>query len=189
MGASLGACTATLGPDEEDAGTGGNDAVGAGGDAATGGAATGGDTGSGGAATGGDTGNGGVPDPAPTFANFKTIVEYYDCASSDCHGDNGHNPLNLVMDDGLYGRLMDPAHLSSMCENLPMITPGNPAQSALFVIMTDGCWTTELKDGMEVPLLLRMPAGCTINEFGSSCVEQPYLDGVRDWILAGAPQD
>jgi hypothetical protein len=179
MAASLGACTATLGPDEEDAGTGGADAAGTGG-ASSGGAAP---------STGGATSSGGATsnEITPTFANFQNVITYASCAGSDCHG-GGHNPLDLSR-EGLYERLIDPNQISEICGNLPVITPGNPAQSALFVIMTDGCWTTEMKGGVEVDVLLRMPAGCTVTDSGSDCVPQEYLDAIEQWILDGALQN
>jgi hypothetical protein len=116
----------------------------------------------------------GIP---PTFETFKLVLQQYGCVGSDCHGGNEFNPLNLALDDGLYERIT--TFVSTKCENLPFIDPGNPEGSALFRSITGPC-------GM----ISQMPDDCIAEDIeGGGCVRPDHVAPVEEWIRLGAPEE
>jgi hypothetical protein len=153
------------------AGASGAPAAGAGGN--SGGNATGGSGGnSGGSSTGGSGGGGGLMYP-PTFETLKAVLQSnYGCTGADCHGGNDHN-VSLLVNSQLYTTLTT---FISKCDSLPLVTPGNPAQSALLKILKGPCGP-----------ISQMPDGCIGGEFGN-CLKPEEIAPVEQWILMGAPQ-
>lgn len=121
----------------------------------------------------------GIP---PTFETFKLIIQEYQCIGSDCHGGNEFNPLNLVRDDGLYERIT--TFVSTKCEDLPFIDPGNPEGSALMRVITGPCGNLM----QAVPGAPVMPPGCTPGE-GGGCIPPEHVAPVEEWIRLGAPEE
>jgi hypothetical protein len=133
-----------------------------------GGKATGGSGGStGGTSGGGSGGSGGSTVPA-SFATMKLIIE---SLCQGCHGSD--MSMNLNSDPGLYGRLT--TVMSKTCG--PVITKGDPSKSALFKMLEGTC----------PPPFSVMPDGCEPSE--GNCLEADYLDAVKRWITAGAPEN
>ena len=151
------------------AGSGGTTS--SGGSAGSGGTASSGGAGSGGAsATGGSSGLGGS---SSQYANFATVSEIVQakCGGSGCH--NGDTPPSMVgiSDAKLYTLLT--TFVSKLCGNRVLVKPGSPDQSAFYLAQEGLCGNT----------LSQMPLGCVDN-----CTPVDYLDGVRQWIANGAPQ-
>jgi hypothetical protein len=85
----------------------------------------------------------------------------------------------LVVNDGLYTELT--TYVSMECGNIPIVTPGNLAQSALIKLLKGPC-----DDGIGDPIP-RMPNGCVEDEFGNNCVPDDYIAAIEQWVLSGAP--
>jgi hypothetical protein len=138
----------------------------------TGGESTGGVGGAGSSAGG----SGGSNIPA-TFDTLKFVLQGTNppCVASDCHGSGTHHPLTLAVNDQLYTTLT--THVSMRCGSIPLVTPGNPQQSALVAILKGPCGETP-----------RMPNGCIEDEFGNTCVPDEYIAAIEQWVANGAPQ-
>lgn len=118
-----------------------------------------------------------------TFATVKLVFGggggIMPCAAAPCHGVNGmappDNPLELPTNDDqqLYTNLT--SHVSRACDNTKLVTPGDPAQSALVRILMGPCGLTP-----------RMPYGCS--EEAGDCIPEEYVAAVARWIADGAPQ-
>jgi hypothetical protein len=136
--------------------------------------------GAGGVSTGqgatGDSTSGGMTIEA-SFETLKYVIQNVQpsCAAADCHGNNEFNNLNLVVDDQLYSNLT--LTMSEACGNLPVVNPGNPAQSAIVMLLRGPCGELE-----------RMPRGCIENEFENNCVPDEYIQAIEQWIANGAPE-
>ncbi len=159
---------------------GGATAGGAGGATVSGGGSAGGEgADAAGGGGGADGGSGGIADPAipATFETVKFVLQGTNppCVASDCHGSGTHHALSLAVDDQLHSTLT--THVSAACGDLPLVTPGDPQQSALLSILRGPCG--------EIP---RMPNGCVEDEFGSTCVPDEYIAAIEEWIAGGAPQ-
>jgi hypothetical protein len=132
------------------------------------------------AATAGASGSGSAI-PA-TFETVKLVFGggggIMPCAAAPCHGVGGiappADPLALPSNDDLqlYANLT--SYVSAACNNTPLVTPGNPAQSALITILSGPCGMTP-----------RMPYGCD-PELGD-CIPDEYIAAVTQWIANGAP--
>ena len=143
----------------------------------TGGMSTGGVSGggSGSGATGGDN------SIAPTFDTVKLVLQgggaIMSCAAAPCHGVNGMapptDPLELPPnnDQQLHTNLT--TYVSKACSNTKLVTPGNPAQSALLTILAGPCGITP-----------RMPYGCTDQD--GNCIPDEYIAAIEQWIASGA---
>jgi hypothetical protein len=100
------------------------------------------------------------------------------CSAAPCHGVNGvappARPLELPPNDDqqLYTNLT--TYVSAACNDTKLVTPGNPAQSALITILTGPCGTTP-----------RMPYGCSAE--AGDCIPDEYIAAVAQWIANGAP--
>jgi hypothetical protein len=151
-------------------GTGGGAAGGhagsAGGHAGTG-TGNGGRGGGAGGRTGGSGGSGGASASA-TFAFVDSIITA-NCVGSKCH--DGSQSVKFVSTTAstLY------ANLTSMkapdCMNLPLVTPGDPTMSALYLAITQMC-------GSKVG---RMPDG-------KPALPTATIQAIQTWITNGAPQ-
>lgn len=118
-----------------------------------------------------------------TFETLKLVLGggggIMPCAAAPCHGVGGKappgNPLELPPnnDAQLYTNLT--SHVSKACNNTKVVSPGNPAQSALVTILRGPCGTTP-----------RMPYGCDPQAGG--CIPDEYIAAVTQWIANGAPQ-
>jgi hypothetical protein len=159
----------------------------------TGGSATGGTSpgsgGSGGPCSGGLGTAGGVGGSAdgssipPTFETVKLVLEgggpITTCAAAPCHGVNGMAPpgrpleLPLNNDQQLYTNLT--TYVSTACGNIKLVSPCDPAQSALPRILKGPC-------GMAP----RMPYMCT--EQDGNCIPDEYIAAITQWIANGAPK-
>jgi hypothetical protein len=137
-----------------------------------------------GATGGGTAGASGAGSAIPaTFQTVKLVLggggPIMPCAAAPCHGVNGMappgHPLELPPNDDskLYTNLT--SYVAMDCNNMTLVTPGNPAQSALLTILSGPC-------GM-VP---RMPFGCSAD--AGNCIPDDYVAAVRQWITAGAPR-
>ncbi|HTQ04192.1 MAG TPA: hypothetical protein VMI54_10055 [Polyangiaceae bacterium] len=116
--------------------------------------------------------------PAPTFCNFKFVITNVSppCSGAlPCHGPGGGgvNPLEIpTMDDATLMHNMETV-ISPDCGNIPIIKPGDPANSALTKVLTTGC-------SANVPT---MPYMCDPT---SNCVPKNYEQQIEAWIAAGA---
>lgn len=118
-----------------------------------------------------------------TFATVKLVFggggAVMTCAAAPCHGVGGiappGDPLALPTNDDalLYTNLT--SYVSKACNNMPLVTPGAPAQSALLSILSGPCGTTP-----------RMPFGCSAE--AGDCIPDEYVAAVAQWIADGAPQ-
>ena len=101
------------------------------------------------------------------------------CSAAPCHGVNGmappDRPLELPPnnDQQLYMNLT--TYVSKACNDTKLVTPGNPAQSALVTILKGPCGVTP-----------RMPYGCSAE--AGDCIPDEYIAAVAQWITNGAPR-
>jgi hypothetical protein len=207
---SSGACTSELGPSSSDEDEASGGATASTGGAATGGTNTGGSSNVGGApsaggetsaggtpASGGDSASGGsdtaaggsgIEGPPATFETLKLVIQNATCNSSDCHAGGEFNDVDLRLTDDLYNNVMTSE--ARICGDMPVIDPGNPENSALVIILRDGCPITEttVVDGVEVEqeIMLRMPYGCFETEFENNCVPDAYIAAIQQWVADGA---
>ncbi|WP_437525146.1 hypothetical protein WME79_37555 [Sorangium sp. So ce726] len=82
------------------------------------------------------------------------------------------------MDDNtLYTTLT--THISEACGDIPLVTPGNPEQSALVKILKGPCGN-----------IARMPNGC-VSDPGPeyTCLLPEYIDAIEQWVASGAPEE
>jgi hypothetical protein len=137
--------------------------------------------GAGGDATAGASGSGSTI-PA-TFETVKLVFGggggVMTCAAAPCHGVGGvappADPLELPTNDDLLLYTSLTTYVSKACNNTPLVTPGNPAQSALVTILNGPCGMTP-----------RMPYGCTAE--AGDCIPDEYVAAIAQWIANGAPQ-
>lgn len=138
------------------------------GGSASGGAGSGG-SGSGGAGSGG-AGSGGSGTPA-SFQFVKDVITFAPCGGPSCHG-AGENPPAIYAekddDAKLYALLT--TFKSTMCGNRVLIKPGEPDESAFYLVQAGKCGKLD-----------RMPKGCVDN-----CTSPDDLAVIRQWILDGA---
>ena len=137
---------------------------------------------SGAGASGGGT-SGSDSDIPATFETIKLVLggggNIMPCSAAPCHGVNGMappgKPLELppTNDAQLYTNLT--TYVSAACGNLKLVTPGDPAQSALLKILSGPCGMTP-----------RMPYGCTAD--AGDCIPDDYIAAVKQWISNGAPR-
>jgi putative endonuclease len=127
------------------------------------------------AACGGD-----VPKPVG-FAQINAQVLQPSCAAfSSCHSAAGRrNAGNLDMSSNPYAALVgvDADNLKAQSEGKKRVDPGNLDNSFLWVKL-NLTMATDRKTGYGEP----MP-------YASERLPKPQLDGIREWILAGAAND
>ncbi|WP_437544686.1 hypothetical protein WME97_36505 [Sorangium sp. So ce367] len=142
----------------------------------SGGQGSGGD-GAGGAtassSTSAGTGGGGSA-VEPTFETVRAVVAQTGCSDASCH--NGEAEPRLLDDETLYATLT--THISEACGDIPLVTPGEPEQSALVKILKGPCGD-----------IARMPNGC-VSEPGPeyTCLPQAYIEAIEQWVADGAQQ-
>jgi hypothetical protein len=149
------------------------------GGACSGGLGTGG-VGDGSVSSGGSAGGSSIP---PTFETVKLVFQgggpITTCSAAPCHGVNGvappGRPLELPLNDDqqLYTNLT--TYISTACGNIKLVSPCDPAQSALPKILTGPCGMTP-----------RMPYMCT--EQDGNCIPDEYIAAITHWIANGAPK-
>jgi hypothetical protein len=160
VGPSTGGAAASGGSGGASGGSGGANAAGH--------AGTGGNAGSGAAGMSGATGPG-------TFNDVAAIMAR-NCGASLCHGGGvGGQPLVYTNKATLYATLT--TTVVAECMNSKLVTPGDPAHSALLLLPTWMC--TDASGGPFV-----MPQSC----IDDPCLTQPELDSIKTWIMKGAPQ-
>jgi hypothetical protein len=163
------------GSDSGGSGSGGSGSGGTAGGSGSGGARTGGmgggGGGMGGAGTGGAAGTGGSSSELANFATVREIVSVT-CGGSDCHQPGGTPPALLVDDAKLFSTLT--TFVSKKCGNRVLVKKGSPQDSAFYLAQAGLC-------GDSLP---RMPLGCV-----DRCTPTDYLEGIRQWIVNGAPQE
>jgi hypothetical protein len=133
-------------------------------------------------ASGSGTSGSGSAIPA-TFATIKLVFGggggIMTCAAAPCHGVGGvappDKPLELPTNNDplLHANLL--SYVSKACNDTKLVTPGNPAQSALLTILKGPCGMTP-----------RMPYGC--DPQAGDCIPDDYIAAVSQWIANGAPQ-
>jgi len=93
------------------------------------------------------------------------------CGGSGCH-QPGDTPPSLLDDAKLYSTLT--TFVSTKCGNRVLVKPGSPQDSAFYLAQAGQCGNG----------LAQMPFGCV-----DQCTPPDYLDGIRQWILNGAPKN
>ncbi|WP_437324758.1 hypothetical protein [Sorangium sp. So ce381] len=110
----------------------------------------------------------------PTFETVREVVAQAGCSTASCH--NGEAKPTLVDDNTLYTTLT--THISEACGDIPLVTPGEPEQSALVKILKGPCGD-----------IARMPNGCVgVPGPEYTCLLQEYIDAIEQWVANGAPQ-
>lgn len=140
----------------------------AGGRAGQGGALTGG-VGSGGKTeAGGQMNSGGVAGGNTTNSAYLQVQTVIEKKCGICHTLGGNQPDLTTTGTELYDTLA--TFRVRQCGGNPMVSPNNPAQSALLMVTNGKC------SG------LRMPQGCS----GTSCVTSQEQQTISGWIAEGA---
>jgi hypothetical protein len=147
----------------------------------SGGAPGAGGSGGGGAAapcvpSGATGGSGAIP---PTFATVKLVLggggAIMPCAAAPCHAVGGmappNNPLTLQDIPELYANMT--SYVARDCDNMKLVDPGKPDQSALLKILMGPCGPAP-----------RMPYMCS----GDACIPTEYIAAVAQWIANCAPE-
>jgi hypothetical protein len=117
---------------------------------------------------------------ASPYANFSTIqqIVQFKCGGASCHNSGMQAPA-FQDDANLYNALT--TSKAPDCMNLTLVKAGDPSHSAMYLAISGTC-------GGGVP---QMPDGCTggdPNGPAYSCLPPDYIEGVRQWIANGAPQ-
>jgi hypothetical protein len=130
--------------------------------------------------SGGSSGGSAIP---PTFDTVKLVIEgggpIQTCSAAACHGVNGMAPPGRPLalpsnnDQLLYANLT--SYVSTACGNLKLVSPCNPAQSALPKILSGPCGKTP-----------RMPYMCSASD--GNCIPDEYIAAITQWIANGAPR-
>lgn len=175
LGTASGGGTANGGSESGGAGgsssKGGNASLGgnpAHGGTGQGGALTGG-VGSGGkTAAGGRMNSGGVAGATTTNSAYLQVQTVIEKKCGICHTLGGNQPDLTTTGNELYDTLA--TFRVRQCGGNPMVSPNNPAQSALLMVTTGKCGG------------LRMPQGCS----GTSCVTSQEQQVISGWISEGA---
>ena len=124
----------------------------------------------------GSAGSGGGETYPATLQTFREFV-FPQCTGGACH-DLPEHPFYFKNDANLYAALT--THQSKDC-GLPVITKGNPEQSALIKLLKGPCGT-----------LGRMPLDKCQNEDPQDsdfCVRPPLVAALEQWIRNGAPEN
>ena len=136
---------------------------------------------------------GGTTTPPATFATVKETLKgggptgaIDTCVSAPCHDVGGLAPPppkpNLVLRDdaNLYKTLT--TYVSQGCNNLLLVNPGKPDQSALVKVLSAGASTSDSACG---PTSFRMPLGCT----DEHCWDAGTIAAISQWIANCAPEN
>jgi hypothetical protein len=175
----------TAGTGGDAAGTGGLTAGGSGGGAGgfsggaggvagggAGGGGAGGLGGTGGTDAGGSAGGGaGGSGPTLAFSEVAPVVNQ-SCGRMGCHGTGFGAKMPTLTSANLqtlYQNLT--STMVPECGNKPLVSPGNPANSAILSLVKRECGD------------FFMPADC----MNTPCLPQATIDTLTDWIQGGAP--
>ena len=131
------------------AASGGSSGLGSGGMSAAGLGGMGGAGGVGGEAASAGASGAGSTIPA-TFETVKLVLggggSIMPCAAAPCHGVEGvappSDPLELPPNDDLQLYTNLTSYVSKACNNMKLVEPGRPAESALVAILTGPCGMT-----------------------------------------------
>ena len=123
------------------------------------------------------------PLEAMTFDEVRTFLDTGVAGSSscfDCHhvpegGETPDLPPVFNNDETLYDTLMTKE--IARCGNRKLVVPGDPASSALYLVMEGEC-----------DQVGKMPKGCVEDEYQNTCMDAQDRERLRLWIEAGAPQ-
>jgi len=110
----------------------------------------------------------------PGTFNDVAMIMAMNCGAPLCHGGGGQ-PLVYTNKATLYGILT--STVVTECMNSKLVTPGDPAHSALLLLPTWMC--TDQSGGPFV-----MPQSC----IDDPCLTQAERDSIKTWIMNGAPQ-
>ena len=102
---------------------------------------------------------------SPTYEEVATVIERA-CGTANCHG--GALLPSLVNDAALPDVLR--TTVVPGCGNVALVTPGDPGQSALLMLVQRECDFV-------------MPSNCQ----SDPCLPLPMIDQITSWIAAGAP--
>jgi len=118
--------------------------------------------------------------PGPNFETMVVVATQnpLNCSSSDCHG--GVEERLDLRQTGLYDELL--SWNSELCGK-PVISPGNPDNSALIQVLTTGCGDVKPDCVIGTECIPRMPLEC---EEGVDCIPPDYIEALRQWIADGA---
>lgn len=105
---------------------------------------------------------------APSFEDVQALL-LYSCVLVSCHTPLYNQPTLLDFDGMLHDRML--SWQVSHCNDEPLVTPGQPENSAILKLVTQRC-------GEFV-----MPPLCT-----DPCVDAETYEGIEAWIKAGAPK-
>jgi len=138
----------------------------------------------GGGGSGGPPACNGTPATSPlaTWANVKEVVNGSDvtgggCYGLDCHTTNDRKPYLLAVgssplpDDELYTLLT--TFKTETCAQRVLVKPCEPDQSAFYRSQAATCEDLD-----------QMPFGCLPEN--DNCTPNDKLEGIRQWIAAGA---
>jgi hypothetical protein len=121
-------------------------------------------------------------------ANWTSVREIVDltCQGADCHttGDREPymiGPAGLLSDTDLYSKLT--TYKAKRCQDRVMVKPCAPDESAFYLAQRGLC---EGAIGGTIGPLPQMPFGCKPEYY--NCTPDDALEGVRQWILNGAPR-
>ena len=151
-------------------GTGGQAAGGHAGSSAGGHAGGGGATGNGGRGAGGATSGGGGAGGSSnaTFAFVSTTI-MSNCGGTTCHNGSQSVKFDSTSTTTLYTNLT--TMTAPDCKGLPLVTPGDPTKSALYLAISKMCGGT----------LPQMPDG-------KPALPTATISSIQTWIANGAPQ-
>lgn len=117
--------------------------------------------------------------------SFEEMREFFNRESAaqsscfHCHDAGGCIPYVFKDDDTLHDTLM--TTMISRCENRVLVKPGEPENSALYLVLKgEPCGTVG-----------QMPKGCYPSEDPTlnSCTTPADLERIRLWIAEGAPEE
>jgi hypothetical protein len=114
----------------------------------------------------------------PTFDDVAWLLNQ-SCGNGICHvppglDNEGFEPDLITTDyTTLYQQLM--TYTVEECGNVPLITPGDPTNSAILKVTQKQCGD------------LAMPDGCATEP--SFCLFQEDIDILTAWVNAGAPSE
>jgi hypothetical protein len=124
----------------------------------------------------GAAGAGGEPLVAMTFAEVEAFLDTSIAGRStcfDCHESGGCQPKVFQKDETLYDTLT--TLTISRCDNRVLVAPGDPENSALYLVLKGTCGSVG-----------KMPSGCVEDEFTNTCADHGDIERIRLWIEAGA---
>lgn len=116
-----------------------------------------------------------------TFEEIRAFLDRSSATQSSCfhcHESGGCLPQVFVNDDTLYDTLT--TKTISRCENRALVSPGDPDNSALYLVLKGTCGTVG-----------KMPAGCLESDdpTQNTCITPAEIERVRLWIAEGAPEE